>query len=204
MIEKKKTRSELKREAIISAAKEVFNEFGVQNTSMDKLAAMAGVSKRTVYNHFESKEELVILLLSELWKQSMADVDLNPLESKTVEQQLQYLLEHEIRILNTASYIDLAKVAFGHYFYRPEELQQQAAQMSKQETALYRWLEQQHADKVMVIEDIETASIQLHSLIKGSCFWPQLMGLSHTLSDDGVKELARSTAELFLARYLAR
>ncbi|ENK2095788.1 TetR family transcriptional regulator, partial [Vibrio vulnificus] len=43
MIEKKKTRSEEKREAILTAAKQAFLEFGVQNTSMDKLAALAGV-----------------------------------------------------------------------------------------------------------------------------------------------------------------
>ncbi|EPF7654109.1 TetR/AcrR family transcriptional regulator, partial [Vibrio vulnificus] len=68
MIEKKKTRSEEKREAILTAAKQAFLEFGVQNTSMDKLAALAGVSKRTVYNHFSSKEALVMELLSVLWK----------------------------------------------------------------------------------------------------------------------------------------
>ncbi|MFA0698755.1 TetR/AcrR family transcriptional regulator, partial [Vibrio sp. 10N.222.49.C9] len=48
----KKTRSELKREAILTAAKQSFLEFGVKNTSMDKLASLANVSKRTVYNHF--------------------------------------------------------------------------------------------------------------------------------------------------------
>ncbi|USD63492.1 TetR/AcrR family transcriptional regulator [Vibrio sp. SCSIO 43140] len=202
MIEKKKTRSELKREAIISAAKDAFNEFGVQNTSMDKLASLAGVSKRTVYNHFESKEELVMLLLSELWHQSMADVDLTPLETKSVEEQLHYLLAHEIRILNKPSYIDLAKVAFGHYFYRPDELKEQAAKMTKQETALYKWLEQQNEEGVLKIDDIDTASIQLHSLIKGSCFWPQLMGMSDVMSEEAVMQLAQSTADLFLARYL--
>jgi len=63
MTEKGKTRSELKREAIIEAARRAFEEFGVQGTSMDKLAEMAGVSKRTVYNHFASKEELYAAVL---------------------------------------------------------------------------------------------------------------------------------------------
>lgn len=35
-----------------------FLEKGFQATSMDALAARAGVSKRTVYNHFASKEAL--------------------------------------------------------------------------------------------------------------------------------------------------
>ncbi|MGR5178460.1 TetR/AcrR family transcriptional regulator [Vibrio parahaemolyticus] len=203
MTEKKKTRSEIKREAIIEAAKHAFHEFGVQNTSMDKLAAMAAVSKRTVYNHFESKEVLVMSLLSELWRQSMMDVDLQPLTSKDLKQQLVYLLSHEISILNNPAYIDLSKVAFGHYFYRPEELRAQVDKMSKQETALYKWLEQKNEQQQLTIPDISVASVQLHSLIKGSCFWPQLMGVTDTLNDEGAHQLALSTAELFLARYQA-
>ncbi len=73
--------------------------------------------------------------------------------------------------------------------------------MSKQETALYRWLEQQHDQKQLNIADIHVASVQLHSLIKGSCFWPQLMGLSDTLKDEEAHQLALSSAEMFLARY---
>jgi TetR/AcrR family transcriptional regulator of autoinduction and epiphytic fitness len=63
-----KNRSELKREAIIEAARSVFKEFGVKATSMDKLAEIAQVSKRTVYNHFSAKEELVMYLVTDLWQ----------------------------------------------------------------------------------------------------------------------------------------
>ena len=51
-----RTRSDVKRDAIIQAAKQAFQEFGVNGTSMDKLAELANVSKRTVYNHFSAKE----------------------------------------------------------------------------------------------------------------------------------------------------
>ncbi|WP_231877395.1 TetR/AcrR family transcriptional regulator, partial [Oleiphilus sp. HI0043] len=43
--EKSKSRSELKREAIIDAARKAFKEYGVDATSMDKLAEIAQVSK---------------------------------------------------------------------------------------------------------------------------------------------------------------
>lgn len=44
-----------KREAIIQAAIAEFRANGFEITSMDKIAATAGVSKRTVYNHFLAK-----------------------------------------------------------------------------------------------------------------------------------------------------
>ena len=51
-------KSAAKREAVLNTAGALFLSQGLQNTSMDKVAAEAGVSKQTVYSHFECKEEL--------------------------------------------------------------------------------------------------------------------------------------------------
>ena len=55
---RKKRDTSRKRESIIDAAIRAFQEDGFDNTSMDRIAEVAGASKRTVYNHFESKEDL--------------------------------------------------------------------------------------------------------------------------------------------------
>jgi TetR/AcrR family transcriptional repressor of mexJK operon len=47
-----------KRDAIVGAAIGLFLESGYGAVSMDAIAAAAGVSKRTVYSHFENKETL--------------------------------------------------------------------------------------------------------------------------------------------------
>ena len=47
-----------KRAAIREAAVELFMSEGLQRTSMDAIAAAAGVSKQTVYSHFDSKDAL--------------------------------------------------------------------------------------------------------------------------------------------------
>lgn len=51
-------KSQEKHEAIREAAVELFMSEGLQRTSMDAIAAAAGVSKQTVYSHFESKDAL--------------------------------------------------------------------------------------------------------------------------------------------------
>jgi len=48
----------VKRKAILDAAKVLFLSKGYANTSMDAVAAEAGVSKLTVYSHFNDKETL--------------------------------------------------------------------------------------------------------------------------------------------------
>jgi TetR/AcrR family transcriptional regulator, mexJK operon transcriptional repressor len=57
-------RSARKRRAILEAATTVFLQSGYLGTSMDEIAARAGVSKRTVYQHFANKESLFIAIVT--------------------------------------------------------------------------------------------------------------------------------------------
>lgn len=47
-----------KRAAIVDAARRAFLESGYASTSMDRIAAEAGVSIKTVYRHFDNKDDL--------------------------------------------------------------------------------------------------------------------------------------------------
>jgi TetR/AcrR family transcriptional regulator, mexJK operon transcriptional repressor len=47
-----------KRDAILEAAAKVFMEQGFGPASMDEVARLAGVSKATIYSHFDSKQAL--------------------------------------------------------------------------------------------------------------------------------------------------
>jgi AcrR family transcriptional regulator len=52
--------------AILDGAMQVFLEQGYAGTTMDKVASVAGVSKPTVYNHFQDKEALFNALMEKL------------------------------------------------------------------------------------------------------------------------------------------
>ncbi len=47
------------RERILSASQQLFRDQGINGTGMDRLCAVAEVSKRTLYQHFSDKDELV-------------------------------------------------------------------------------------------------------------------------------------------------
>src|SRR6202046_1033784 len=47
------------RERIISASRQLFREQGINGTGMDQICAVAKVSKRTLYQHFPGKDELI-------------------------------------------------------------------------------------------------------------------------------------------------
>mgnify|MGYP005852706093 CR=1 FL=1 len=52
-----------KREQILQGAMQVFLKQGYANTSMDRVASAAGVSKQTIYSHFQDKEGLFTALI---------------------------------------------------------------------------------------------------------------------------------------------
>jgi AcrR family transcriptional regulator len=51
--------SETTRQRIITAASRLFYSEGIRSVSVDAVAAKAGVTKRTLYYHFRSKDDLV-------------------------------------------------------------------------------------------------------------------------------------------------
>ncbi|MCL8017852.1 TetR/AcrR family transcriptional regulator [Streptomyces sp. AS02] len=52
-----------KRRAILEASRKVFGRVGYQGASIDVIASEACVSTRTIYNHFENKEQLFATVL---------------------------------------------------------------------------------------------------------------------------------------------
>jgi AcrR family transcriptional regulator len=54
-----------KREAVVAAARAVVGRSGYAAASIDAIAAEAGVSTRTIYNHFPGKEQLVAAAVAE-------------------------------------------------------------------------------------------------------------------------------------------
>lgn len=201
MIEVKQTRSELKRKAILDAANNAFREFGVKATSMDKIAELAQVSKRTVYNHFATKEALVMQLVSQLWGDAIAQSAMNYCDKAPLKEQLNNILRLEMKTMASEEYIDLVRVALGHFLFEASALQEEMCKIHNRESDLERWLKLAVADKRLAISDIETAMGQLHSLLKGSCFWPQLIRVCPILSEDEQSTLIERSVDMFLKQY---
>ncbi len=52
------------KERIIEQARELFIRLGIRSISMDDIAGQIGMSKKTLYQHFEDKDELVELVVA--------------------------------------------------------------------------------------------------------------------------------------------
>ena len=78
----KEPRSAKKRRAIVEAARALFLRNGYLATSMDEIAAGAGVSKQTVYSHFADKEGLFTQIVTAAVKEAADAVHAETLKLK--------------------------------------------------------------------------------------------------------------------------
>lgn len=68
------TVSERKHQAIARAALTLFASDGYERTSVDAIAAEAGVSKRTVYSHYGDKETLFLSVVRDTYEAMLARI----------------------------------------------------------------------------------------------------------------------------------
>jgi TetR/AcrR family transcriptional regulator of autoinduction and epiphytic fitness len=112
-----------KRESIVLAAIAEFRDNGFEVTSMDRIAARAEVSKRTVYNHFPSKEELFSEILHRLWANASDQPDASYRPGVALRDQLREMLKAKMKTLSDSNFIDLARVAIGATIHSPDRAQ---------------------------------------------------------------------------------
>jgi TetR/AcrR family transcriptional regulator of autoinduction and epiphytic fitness len=190
-----------KREAIIQAAIAEFRANGFEITSMDKIAATAGVSKRTVYNHFPSKQELFAEILNQLWARISAEQSVVYNRDQPLREQLRQMLQAKVQLMADENFLTLARVAIAATIHSPERAQNMIERMGEREEGLTVWIRAAQADGRLKPVDPEFAAHQVQGLLKTFGFWPQMSMGRAALDVDMQNTVAESALEMFLACY---
>ncbi|MFC4159310.1 TetR/AcrR family transcriptional regulator [Chitinimonas lacunae] len=190
-----------KHEAILHAAIAEFRENGFQGTSMDKVALRAGVSKRTVYNHFPSKDELFAEIMAQLWRLSLARIDLSYQPDRPLAEQLRELLWQKMRLLHDEHFLGLVRVAIAEMMHSPERAREMVTRLDEKEEAVGRWVRDAAADGRLKPLDPVFAAQQLQGLLKSFAFWPQLALGQPPLDQAAQTRVIDGCVEMFLSCY---
>jgi TetR/AcrR family transcriptional regulator, mexJK operon transcriptional repressor len=109
-------RSTRKRRAILDAATSVFLRNGYLGTSMDEIAALAGVSKQTVYKHFADKErlfsEIVTATVDEIADPNYDEV-LSLSDTGDVERDLRDFARRQLSAVMEPRLLQLRRLVIG-------------------------------------------------------------------------------------------
>lgn len=110
--ETRQRQAQYRSEKIMNAAIELFCEKGIQETSVEEIAARAGVGSATVYRYYDTKAELAIQSGVLYWKR-IADAYLNVYTQKGYEELTG--LEQLEKIMNGLAKIFEHETAFLKY-----------------------------------------------------------------------------------------
>jgi TetR/AcrR family transcriptional regulator, regulator of autoinduction and epiphytic fitness len=190
-----------KRLAILEAAADQFRSFGFEATSMDKIAAIAGVSKRTVYNHFPSKDELFAETLVQLFHSSAALLELPYRADLPLRDQLTALMNQKVRTLADKNFLDLARVAIAEAVHAPERARPIIARLGEREEGVTAWIRAAQADGKLKEGDPAFAATLLQGQVKAVAFWPQVTMGAPPLAPAMHAPLVDAAVSMFLAYF---
>jgi TetR/AcrR family transcriptional regulator of autoinduction and epiphytic fitness len=111
------------------------------------------------------------------------------------------LLAQKLRLLNDEAFMSLARVAIAAGIHSPERARDMVARIGEREEGLTVWIRAAAADGRLDTPDPAFAAQQLHGLVKGFAFWPQVTMGQPSLTAEEQKTIAESSADMFLARY---
>ena len=174
-------KSEAKAEAIREAAACLFLTEGLANTSMDAIAQAAGVSKQTVYSHFNSKDDLFRSCVA--GKLELYGLDESHYAPELpVEEALTRIGRQFLTLLNDDEVVQMFRLMIAQATAFPNivaSFHDYGPRMTTRNVA-------QIIADYMVDADSETAhaaATDYLSLVKGEFFVERLLGIRSTMLD---------------------
>ncbi len=195
------TRSDRKRASIVEAAISEFHARGFPATSMDAIAETAGVSKRTIYNHFKSKEELFCAISTEACRRVLEQSHEPYRPDAPLEEQLADIARRKVELLSAPDFLRLVRVTLAERVRRPHVAEEAFNEIEKGEFGATDWIRAANADGRLAVDDPVRASKQFVALIKEFALWPQLFGTRPPLAGDELERVVRDTVAMFLGLY---
>lgn len=187
-----------KRQAIVRAAADAFLLGGYEGTNVDHIAASAGVSKQTIYNHFGDKESLFRTICAELTAELMAP--LQAASGQDLRATLVALGHSCLDVSLRPSSLDLHRLIISAAKRFPElgpEIYAAGAQRMLSELA--GLIERAAREGQITVGDPRTAAEQFYGMLTGFEHFRALMGIAGEHgSQDGY---VRSCVDAFLAAY---
>jgi TetR/AcrR family transcriptional regulator, mexJK operon transcriptional repressor len=193
-----------KRKAILEAAKTLFLSNGYDGSSMDAIAAEAGVSKLTVYSHFTDKEKLFAEAVKSKCEEQLPELLFELSAEVPVAQSLLNIGRGFNELINSRESVELHRVMvslaaqdskLSHMFYE--------AGPQRVLHGMEELLRQADQSGLLRVQDPLSAADQFFCLIKGGANFRLLIGCGEALQGAEAEAHVRDAVEVFLRAFRA-
>jgi len=142
-------------DAVLEAARTLFTTIGYERTSMDQVAADAGVSKRTVYSRFGTKAQLFSTIIGQLGHKRLDEIEAVAVPEGTPREVLHGLAQLLIDLSINPEIIALERLTADMSHDFPEIAEIRAHQSQRMIAIIMRYLEQIQNDEPAPVEQLK-------------------------------------------------
>lgn len=192
-----------KRQDIVEAAIAAFAEQGFDSASMDSIATRAAVSKRTVYNHFASKDQLFEEIVARLREKATNELPLNFSPDVSLEEQLVEFCKKTIAFNCHPDQQTLCRILISRFIRAPELGRQMFGEGKLIQKNLLEWLASAVQAGKLRPHDTNMSARQLLGMMDNFCVWPQVLLNEPAPCVDTQNKIAAESVRMFLAAYQA-
>ncbi|WP_162094486.1 TetR/AcrR family transcriptional regulator [Pseudomonas chlororaphis] len=191
-----------KRQAILEAAKTLFLSNGYANTSMDAVAAEAGVSKLTVYSHFNDKETLFSSAVMAKCEEQLPTLIFELPAGMPIESVLLNIARGFHLLINSEESLNLHRLmlALGSQDPKLSQIFFEAGPLRMLQ-GMERLLARIDQSGALSIDKPRNAAEHFFCLLKGTANFRLLYGCGEPLSDEDAEEHVREVVGLFMRAY---
>jgi len=195
-----------RRELLIEAAENIFIELGYSATSMDDIARHAGMSKKTLYRLFETKESLFAAVIAARRASLNATMESHDCpDIKTAGDVLRRYLGAIARFVLAPRQAALYRLVIAESQRAPELAHAfYCAGPNKARTPLSDWLALQNQRGTLHVPDPPNAASMLFSMVIGDLQMRLLIGEIRATDDNAIDHRVECAIELFLRGALPR
>lgn len=156
-----------KRSEILTAATELFFEEGYGRASMDGVLAKVGGSKRTLYKHFRSKDELFAAIVTQVSDRVLAAL-VPPLDSGDIRESLVTMGERYLTVLLSPDGLALYRAMVSEAPHFPELAQTFFANgPGRASSSLADFFRDQTLKGILQLDNPKLAAEQFLGLVRG-------------------------------------
>ncbi len=186
------------RAKIVRAAQERLWHYGFKKTTIDEIAADAGIGKGTIYLHFSSKEDIALEIMAQFKKQSLAEVRILagnrelPILTRIKEMLLLPILMSHARCSQSPAAIEMVTSIRPNIHAHLKPFLQEELEM------LAQVLEEGNSQGIFAIDDTEEAAQTLKNMCAG--FWPPFPCIT---GEKAIREAVSSIVEMAYSGFRA-
>lgn len=145
------------RERIIQTAVAMFGRHGMEDVTVEQIADAADLGKGTIYNYFQTKEDIVVAFMADMEKQVQQRLQRQAVTAGTLESALAEYLRFQFRLKKP--YHAFVRVFLAQMFMRTEQFTPYITEMQKAIDPNLEHLFRQLQDRGLLRKDVDPSAL---------------------------------------------